>query len=363
MQRPPFGISSRRLCASKQTLLTLSCFFVLSFFICAHKSQYFSQLFAQEPQCAGSANKENSSARANETNESASNEKAISNDYSRIVVRNGAPVSLDIAVIQYDGKYLASDAPSRDVQVDLIGAVHIADKSFYDDINALFKEYEVVVFELVMDPNVDFAEVIRLEKERKKEERNLNPLNFISYFQEDAAEALGLSYQMDGIDYLAPNLTRGDCSSIELLTQILKNGDIPNFFVDLFIQSFSIDSLGRFEGAMVALACSDNLRLTCKRLLAEELNETSIADIKKETRALDGKNPSAERQNAIIHYRNEKAFEALQKELNSGKSKIAVFYGAAHLPDLGKRLEEQLGLKRKPEPLWIKAWDMNNTQM
>ncbi|MGN0930253.1 MAG: hypothetical protein ACI4NP_00875 [Thermoguttaceae bacterium] len=358
MQRSTFALSSRRLYASKSTLLVLSCFFVLAAFICANKSHYFSQLLAQEPQCAGSASEENSSVRANETSESASNDNAISNDYSRIVLRNGAPVSLDIAVIQYDGKYLAADGASRDVQVDLIGAVHIADKSFYDEINVLFKEYEVVVFELVMDPDVDFTEVIRLEKERKKEERNLNPLNFISYFQEDAAKALGLSYQIDGIDYLAPNLTRGDCSSIEFLTQLLRSGDIPNFFVDLFIQSFAINSLGRFEGAMVALFCSDDLRLTCKRLLAEELNESSIADVKKETCALDVEKTSAERQNVIIHYRNGKAFEALQKELNSGKSKIAVFYGAAHLPDLGKRLEEQLGLERRPEPLWIKAWDM-----
>lgn len=358
MQRSPFELLSRRLYASKQTLLVLSCFFVLTFSTCANKILYFSQLLAQEPQCAGSANEENSSARANEANESTSNDNAISNDYSRIVLRDGAPVSLDIAVIQYDGKYLANDGSSRDVQVDLVGAVHIADKSFYDEINALFKEYEVVVFELVMDPDVDFAEVIRLEKERKKEKRNLNPLNFVSYFQEDAAKALGLSYQIDGIDYLAPNLTRGDCSSVEFLTQLLNNGDIPNFFVDLFIQSFALDSLGRFEGAFVALLCSDDRRLTCKRLLAEELNESSITDVKKETRALDGENTGSERQNVIIHYRNGKAFEALQKELNNGKSKIAVFYGAAHLPDLGKRLEEQLGLERRPEPLWIKAWNM-----
>lgn len=362
MQRSLFGFSSRSPYVHMRTLLALSCFFVLTFFICANKTHYFSQLFAQEPQCAGSANEGNSSVRANEANDSASINNTLSNDYTRIVFRDGAPVSLDVAVIRYGGKNQADDGSSRDVQVDLVGAVHIADKSFYDELNALFKEYEVVVFELVMDPDVDIAEVIRQEKELKKEKRNFNPLNFISYIQEDAAKALGLSYQMDGIDYLAPNLTRGDCSSVEFIQNLVLNGDIPFFFVDLFIQSFSIDSLGRLEGAFVALACSDDLRLTCKRLLAADLNESSVSDVKKETRALDGDNSGTERQNIIIHYRNGKAFEALRQELQNGKSKIAVFYGAAHLPDLGKRLEEQLGLKRNPEPMWIQAWNLDKSE-
>jgi hypothetical protein len=59
----------------------------------------------------------------------------------------------------------------------------------------------------------------------------------------------------------------------------------------------------------------------------------------------------------ILTERNRKAFEVLDRELKAGKKKIGVFYGAAHLPDMEKRLLSDFGLKRSGER-WVSAWSL-----
>jgi hypothetical protein len=60
----------------------------------------------------------------------------------------------------------------------------------------------------------------------------------------------------------------------------------------------------------------------------------------------------------IITERNKKAFEVLDKQLKAGKKKIAVFYGAGHLPDMEKRLLADFSLKRDSEQ-WLTAWTLD----
>jgi hypothetical protein len=43
--------------------------------------------------------------------------------------------------------------------------------------------------------------------------------------------------------------------------------------------------------------------------------------------------------------------------LAAGKKKIAIFYGAAHMPDFDKRLKEDFGMKRTTSE-WINAWNL-----
>jgi hypothetical protein len=49
--------------------------------------------------------------------------------------------------------------------------------------------------------------------------------------------------------------------------------------------------------------------------------------------------------------------KVLQKELVGGKKKIAIFYGAAHMPDFERRLVEDFGMRRQGEE-WLTAWDL-----
>ena len=49
-----------------------------------------------------------------------------------------------------------------------------------------------------------------------------------------------------------------------------------------------------------------------------------------------------------------------QKQLAGGKKRIAIFYGAAHMPDFEQRLTKDFGLKRKSTG-WHTAWDLRKT--
>jgi hypothetical protein len=59
----------------------------------------------------------------------------------------------------------------------------------------------------------------------------------------------------------------------------------------------------------------------------------------------------------IVEDRNQAALKVLQKQLAAGKKKIAIFYGAAHMPDFEKRLADDFDLKRQ-DVTWITAWDL-----
>ena len=60
----------------------------------------------------------------------------------------------------------------------------------------------------------------------------------------------------------------------------------------------------------------------------------------------------------LIEDRNKAAMKVFQKQVVKGHQRIAIFYGAAHLPDFAKRLEEDFDLARG-ETKWLTAWDLS----
>ena len=59
----------------------------------------------------------------------------------------------------------------------------------------------------------------------------------------------------------------------------------------------------------------------------------------------------------IINHRNGKAMEILEDVLDSGKKKVAIFYGAGHLPDMERRLMSDFRMKRGGQ-YWLEAWKL-----
>ena len=59
----------------------------------------------------------------------------------------------------------------------------------------------------------------------------------------------------------------------------------------------------------------------------------------------------------ILTDRNKVALQVLRKQLQGGKKNLAIFYGAAHLPDMEKRMIENMGFERKGMR-WVAAWDL-----
>lgn len=260
----------------------------------------------------------------------------------------GVPLRLATSIVRFEGEFQADDGETRSVSVDLIGAIHLGEAAYYERLNAEFKEYETVVFELVAEEGFDVKD-LAAAKEAKKQ-GPASPLDAIPLLQESFADALGLANQVDGIDYSAPNLKRGDADADDFLVRLTTGGDIPDYFLNsAFASLFSSDS-GRAEGWALASLWAKDKRLVLRRFLADELARTELAS------------KPDEKETALIHFRNEIAINVAKKELEAGKTKIAVFYGAAHLDDLARRVETTLKNPRRSEPRWLTAWSMESAQ-
>jgi hypothetical protein len=59
----------------------------------------------------------------------------------------------------------------------------------------------------------------------------------------------------------------------------------------------------------------------------------------------------------LVEDRNEACMKVLKQQLAAGKKKMAIFYGAAHMPDFDKRLKGDFDMKRTTSE-WIDAWSL-----
>lgn len=87
-----------------------------------------------------------------------------------------------------------------------------------------------------------------------------------------------------------------------------------------------------------------------KYLLAQEMEaiESMVAGLD----GSDGGNGSV-----ILTERNKVAFEVLDGQIKDGKMKLGIFYGAAHLPDMERRLIEMGFCLKSTE--WLTAWNIH----
>ena len=102
---------------------------------------------------------------------------------------------------------------------------------------------------------------------------------------------------------------------------------------------------------LMALFARDR-QLRLKRIMAEQMADTEGA-----LAAIGG----ADGGSTIISERNKKALAVLARELDTGKKKLAIFYGAAHLGDFEKRLIEEQGYQRGDER-WLSAWSLSTAK-
>ncbi|MCF0234223.1 MAG: hypothetical protein HUK22_04505 [Thermoguttaceae bacterium] len=250
----------------------------------------------------------------------------------------GVPRALETAVVAFEG-----EGPNGEpVEVALVGAIHIAEAGYYDQINALFAEYDAVVFELVMPKGVDARATLAAQRNEEKRV-SLSPLNAVSLAQQLLGNALGLKYQIDGIDYTAANMIRGDADVEDFLAKLISNGDLGRYVVDAVRKSVGELGLGQTEAIALALLVAKDKRAVLRRIVATQLDDE-----------FDESAPD-EKETALIHFRDRYAIDAARRALDAGKRKIAIFYGAAHMPDLARRLENEFGLKRG-ETRWLTAW-------
>ena len=101
---------------------------------------------------------------------------------------------------------------------DLVAAVHVADKRYYDKLNAYFAARDLVLYELVTNGS-------STDSARGMSESGLS---VVGWLQVTAASLLGLRFQLDEIAYGASNFRHADLSISEL--QAIMTAKQENFF-------------------------------------------------------------------------------------------------------------------------------------
>lgn len=245
------------------------------------------------------------------------------------------PTALEVAITRYE----TSDGSRPGVIVDLVGAIHVADPEYYAELNKRFADYESVLYELVA------PEGTRVPKGGEA------PKSGVSMVQSGMTKALNLSFQLDEVDYTRENFVHADLSPEEFAKSMKDRGEsVVTIFFRLMGQSMAQQSKKSARGndvKMLAALFSRDRDQQLKILMAEQ-----FADMDGGLSALNGPDGST-----LVTVRNTRAIDVLKRELRQGKKKIAIFYGAAHMPDLEKQLAADL--KMEPtEQEWLQAWDL-----
>lgn len=246
------------------------------------------------------------------------------------------PVALQAAIV----RHVPADCGKTGPTVDLISAVHVADKDYYGKLNRQFEHYDVVLYELVAPRGT------RVPKGGPS--GNGSPVSMV---QNAMTGVLDLEFQLRGIDYTRPNLVHADMSPEQFARSMRRRGE-SMLQVFMRMMGYALSQQGNDSAATsdarLLLAFFDSDRaLAMKRVLAEQFSEMEGS-----LSAINGPDGST-----LITERNKVALGVLGKQLAAGKRKIAIFYGAGHMPDLQKRLRDDLGLA----PIrteWLVAWDL-----
>ncbi len=248
-------------------------------------------------------------------------------------------VAMDTAIARYQLTY-----QKRSRQVDLVGVVHIADKSYYDELNQRLAKYDAVLYELVAPKGT------RIPKGGR---RSNHPISFL---QQSMRRLLDLEFQLEQIDYTPKHFVHADLSPEEF-AQSMKDRNESLWKFVMRAMKASLDENRDGEAStrppsdleLLRAFFARNRALELKRLMAGQL-----ADMSTLAAVFEGPKGST-----IITERNKRALEVLRQQLEAGKTRIAIFYGAGHLPDLHTRLLEELHAK-PVSTQWLTAWNMED---
>jgi len=239
------------------------------------------------------------------------------------------------------------------VAVDFVGAVHLADPTYYKGLNTLFKGYGVVLYEMVGgeqggDPGGQ-AEAAPADDPTA---------NLLRGAQMMITNLLKLQHQFAGINYKAKNFVHADLSWKKFRALQAEKGESFASLLQKAMQA-ELEVKGKDDDGGENADPSD---LSTLMTLLGSLQTGNTSDLKllmarqfchaeEVIGAFEGEEGSV-----IIAERNKVVLAAIAEQMKKGEKKIAVFYGAGHYPDMEKRLLEQ-GFKRTGHA-WRTAWDI-----
>ena len=229
--------------------------------------------------------------------------------------------------------------------VDLIGAVHIGDRAYFEKLNKVFTQYEALLYELVAKQGTIPTP--------KPNQRPTNPLSMLQHFM---TQVLDLRFQLQGIDYKAKNFVHADIDPATFMKKLKeKNLTLSTMILQVMLRGMQQAREGKGSKLTIfhilaGTMTSDGPRYF-KFLFAQELGnlENMLA-------TFGGKKGE---ESVIVGSRNRACFKVLDAQLAKGKQKLGIYYGAAHLPDMADLLKKR-GF-HYVSTKWLTAWDCSLT--
>jgi hypothetical protein len=224
----------------------------------------------------------------------------------------------------------------------LTGVSHIGETNYFQGLQKHLNAQSLVLFEGVGEHPPKAEELAAAKADNEKR----------SSLQSTMAAALGLEFQLDGIDYDNPKFRNSDLTIAEIRKLMMENqkpqgqGEVQGGGA---VQSF--DSLMQLmEGgtwfntllqfALKLLGSDPKLQVLSKLALVEALGQ-----MQGDPSQLGGLPPDLKQLlDVLIKERNQKVINDLKAELKkkTRAESIALFYGTGHMPDMERRLREQL---------------------
>ncbi len=254
--------------------------------------------------------------------------------FIRFTTADGA-ARLETAVVEYG-------SGEQGPRVVLVAAVHIADQGYYELLQTILDGHDAVLYEGVRG--------LRTEN-----------LAFVTRLQLALRDLLGLRFQGDAMDMSDKRFIHADMDSAELEARLAAKG------VGLLPGENALKALGPMMTGLVrfldralrsteagdrAGPARNRLKVMVARMLGSGV---AVYD------RLKGPGEKA-RDEVIIGARNDVAWRVLGETLRARGDRggpVSIIYGAAHMPDLAKRVTTELGL-RETSRTWLTAWEMRD---
>jgi hypothetical protein len=227
--------------------------------------------------------------------------------------------------------------------VDLIGAVHIADKAYYEALGERFKTYDEVLFEMIGGENLAARKPAPPVPDDAAADGKQPDLSGLHKIYDMVAKFLNLTGQADNIDYTAKNFVHADLTNAEFFQLQKERGES--------LLGFAIKA---GKNAPEPAKQPDAAKLLAA-LLSGRSNLVKL-EIVHTLGQGDDQIAAFAGESVIISDRNQRCLEVMNRELAAGHKNLGIFYGAAHFPDMEKRLVE-MGFKRVNQE-WLTAWDI-----
>ncbi len=237
--------------------------------------------------------------------------------------------------------------------VDLVGVVHLADPDYYRELDRRLAEYDAVLYELVGGPHPGKE----APPEGSAPGGEVGEGGALRQIQQLAKGFLGLEFQLDGIDYSAPNFVHADLAWDEMNSLMESRSES---FAGLLGRALSLADEGglaglpsdeaEFEGLtgriFSSVLAGDSNGL--KRSLAPFLSKAENFVVQIE----------GEEGTVLVAERNRVAMERLAEErARRAGGRYAILYGAGHMPDFERRLFAEGFVKRETD--WLDAWTIH----